>query len=276
MTTLLRVKDQELTRRASRGTDPPRPRSATLKAGEAASAAGNCAARQSAQLPAFAPLMEEIEVAGWSSHRRQLSGNFHDWLLLGDGRLLVTVGKAVGVASCDPLEAVLVAQAAWTAVRAHALHARDAGTLLSLAARTLWAIPAANVHTCVAVALVDGVGGNASLAIAGDALVWRVRAATSEQLIGNQPPLGLVADASYRTHRLELALRERLLLVADEPLQRAGKLIGSIGAAFTQLDAESHRRMTAGDTVSLARHAYEGTVENDCETSTSIVAVRRR
>jgi hypothetical protein len=29
--------------------------------------------------------MEEIELAGWSSHRRRLSGNFHDWMLLATG-----------------------------------------------------------------------------------------------------------------------------------------------------------------------------------------------
>ena len=53
-------------------------------------------ARMSGQLPAFAPLLEELEIAGWSSHRGSLSGNFHDWLLLEGRMILVAVGQAVG------------------------------------------------------------------------------------------------------------------------------------------------------------------------------------
>ena len=49
----------------------------------------SAAARQNSQLPGFAPLLEELEVAGWSSHRRALSGNFHDWMLLERRTLLV-------------------------------------------------------------------------------------------------------------------------------------------------------------------------------------------
>ena len=279
--TLLPLKDKSLaSRAASRGTDPPRPRLAGLPvkglALPAIEAASSAAARQSSQLPTFAPLMEEIEVAGWSSHRRRLTGNFHDWLLLGDGRLVVTVGQTAGDETCDPMEQALVAQAAWTAIRAHAVHARDAGTLLSLAARTLWPVPTANVHAHVAVALIDSVDGNASLAMAGEALVWRIRAATTEQILGDQPPLGTAVDVSYRTHRLELALRERLLLVADDPLRRTNRLVASVAASFSHLDAESHRRMTAADTAALARQEYEDAAEHDPDVAASIIAVRRR
>ena len=37
------------------------------------------AAITSTQLPGFAPLLEELEVAGWSSHRRRLSGHRVHW-----------------------------------------------------------------------------------------------------------------------------------------------------------------------------------------------------
>ena len=60
-------------------------------------------AAAAAQLPPFAPLLEELEIAGWSSHRQQLSGNFHDWMLLGSDRLLVIVGRtaATGTGRSD-------------------------------------------------------------------------------------------------------------------------------------------------------------------------------
>jgi hypothetical protein len=96
------------------------------------------AIRQNSQLPAFAPLLEELEVAGWSSHRRTLSGNFHDWTLLEGRTLLVMAGQAVPSQAddaIDPIEAALVAQGAWASIRSHSHHATDAGTLMSLAAQ---------------------------------------------------------------------------------------------------------------------------------------------
>lgn len=232
--------------------------------------------RQREQLPSFTPLLEELEFAGWSSHRRNLSGNFHDWMLRDDGRVMAVVGQVVGRAAADPVERALVAQSAWTAVRAHAQHADDAATLLSLAGRTLWATPAREQQTAVAVALIDAVGGHASLATAGDCLVWRVRAATWEQLSDHQPPLGEAAGFAYRDHELDLSLRERLLLVADDPLCRMRKLIRSIENGFTRVGAEGHRRMTAGDALAIVRGRYERAAEANPVASASVVAVRRR
>ena len=209
--------------------------------------------RQRAQLPTFAPLLEEVELAGWSSHRQTLSGNFHDWLLVDDSRVLVTVGRTVGTELCDPVEAALVAQAAWTALRAHARYASDAGTLLSQAAHTLWPLPPAQQQTDVAVALIDTVGGHVSVAVAGNCLAWRVRAAACEPLGGQQPPLGTDHNFPYRSYESELCLRERLVLVADHPLLRTEKLTTSIESDFTHLDAEAHRRMTAPEALGLVR-----------------------
>jgi hypothetical protein len=250
--------------------------SPAAKPGSKAASASRCSADGfRAQLPAFAPLLEELEIAGWSSHRSRAGANFHDWLLLGSDRLLVVVGHAAGPEVHDPTEPVLLAQAAWATIRAHALHAGDAGTLLSLAGQSLWPAPAANVRAHLAVAMIDTLEGRASLAIAGDCLAWKIRAATSEQLAIRQPALGAAADCTYLPQSVELALRERLILVADNPHERQSKLAASITATFANLDAETHRRMLACDAVSLLRRHFEhGSVE--LRTPASIAAVRRR
>ncbi len=240
------------------------------------------AGRQQEQLPAFAPLLEEVELSGWSAHQRLLGGNFHDWMLLDGGRVLVMVGQAVGAELGDPIEMALVAQAAWTSVRAHSYHTDDAGQLLSLAARTLagrttrWTNPAMSQQAVVAVALVDSIGGSASLAIAGDCLAWRVRAATWEQFDCDEPPLGAETNFAYTSHDFSMSLRERLLLVADHPLHRPARFAPSVAADFAQLDAESHRRMTAADALSLVRCRYEHEMADNASASASVIAVRRR
>ena len=205
------------TRDAGRGTDPLRPLLTRVRANKLHPPLAQCvaadriaaappvpstgaAARQNAQLPAFAPLLEELEVAGWSSHRRMLSGNFHDWSLVEGRNLLVMAGQAVAdqpIDAIDPIEAALVAQGAWASIRSHAHHAADAGTLLSLAAHSLW--PAANtgLQAAVAIALVDLDGGHASVAVAGDCLALKIRAAGSELIATSQPVLGADPDFMY-------------------------------------------------------------------------------
>jgi hypothetical protein len=251
---------------------PPATALATMS-GAALSAA---ARRQRAQLPTFAPLLEEVELAGWSSHRHCLSGNFHDWMLLDDGHLLLAVGRGVRAEHGDPADAALAAQAAWTAIRAHALHTRDAGTLLSLAARTLWPLPEADQQASVAVALVDAVGGRASIAVAGDCQVWRVRAASCDPLDDRQPPLGTNSHFPYMTHEIELCLRERLLLVADNPDLRSEKSAASLAADFSRLEAETHRRMTAADALAMLRPRYDRAAETNAAAETSLIVLRRR
>ena len=260
-----------------RGTDPLRPAGAGgVRGPQSANAWAAAAGRQQEQLPAFAPLLEEVELDGWSSHQRMLSGNFHDWMLLNGGRVLVMVGQAVGQELCDPIETALVAQAAWTAVRAHAHHTDDAGRILTLAARTLWTNPAMNQQANVAVALVDSVGGSASLAIAGECLAWRARAATWEQFDCDEPPLGAETQFAYTAHEFAMSLRERLLLVADTTARRPAKFDATVAADFSRLSAESHRRMTATDALSIIRRRYERAIAADVLASASIVAVRRR
>ena len=264
---------------------PPRPSSGSQSATTSSNlkrrpSEGNRASNASgdrlrAQLPVFAPLLEELEIAGWSASRSRGAANFHDWLLLGSDRMLVTVGHAADPESRDPIEPALVAQAAWSAVRAHAFHTRDAGTLLSLAGQSLWPMPAATAHAHLAVAMIDALEGHATLAIAGDCLAWKIRAATSEQLAVGQPALGAVADCTYMAHSVELSLRERLVLVADNPHQRPPKLAASIAASFAQLDAETHRRMLAADAVTLLRRQYERGAAG-LRSPASIAAVRRR
>lgn len=225
--------------------------------------------------PPFAPLLEETELAGWSSHRDFLSGSFYDWRLLDDGRVLVSVGQATATLPTDRLALALAAQAAQAAIRAHALHTENTGTLLQFAARTL-GLGDLNEQVSLAVALIDGVGGEVNLAIAGDCLVWRVRAARWEQLPRDQPPLGVEANFSYAAHEFALSLRERLLLVADNSVERSTRFAASIVARFTRLDAESHRRMTAVDALSIVQGRCEQEMTADPRASASAVTVRRR
>jgi hypothetical protein len=196
-------------------------------------------------------------------------------MLLEQRTLLVMAGHATSAEAIDPIEAALVAQGAWAAIRSHAQHASDAGTLLSLTAKTLWPIASTGVQASVAVALVDLDGGHASVAAAGECMALKIRATGSEQIAVHQPAVGADCEFIYPSHSVQLSLRERILLVADEPARRPAKLAAKIASSFARLDAESHRRMMAADAVGLVRELYDERVDGESP-SASIVAVRRR
>jgi len=148
--------------------------------------------------------------------------------------------------------------------------------LLSMTARSLWPIAGGGLQVSVAVALIELDGGHASVAAAGDCLALKIRAAGSEQIAVNQPAIGTGGEFTYPSHTVQLSLRDRILLVADDCTRRPSKLASKITSGFSRLDAETHRRMMAVDAVGLVRQFYDEQAENEARTSASIVAVRRR
>jgi hypothetical protein len=231
--------------------------------------------RDAMEGPPFASLLEETELAGWSSHRTCLGGGFHDWQLLEDGRVLAAVGQATATLPTDRLTLALAARAAQAAIRAHALHTDDAGRLLQFAARSL-DCGGEGIQLSLAVALVDGVGGEVNLAIAGDSFVWRVRASRWDQLPTDLPPLGAESSCPYAAEEFALSLRERLVLVADNPACRSARFASSVALRFGKLDAESHRRMTAGDALSIVQSTWERDATGNSRAAANIIAIRRR
>ena len=147
---------------------------------------------------------------------------------------------------------------------------------MSLTAKTLWPIASTGVQASVAVALVDLDGGHASVAAAGDCMALKIRATGSEQVASHQPAVGADCEFTYTSHSVQLSLRDRILLVADEPARRPIKLESRIASSFARLDAESHRRMMAADAVGLVRDLFGEQAEDEARPSASVVAVRRR
>jgi len=237
------------------------------------------ASRQSSQLPTFAPLLEELEIAGWSSHRRSLSGNFHDWMLLDRRSLMVMAGQAVGTRAgeaVDSIEAAVVAQGAWATIRSQANHADDAGTVLSLAARSLWSNVGGNILVEAAVAIIDLEGGQTSVAIAGDCIALRIQAESCAQIATRQPMLGAVSDFTYLGHSVSLPARGRIVLMADDAQRRAAKLMSQLMTRFAKLDTDAHRWMMAADVIAMVREERDQLAVNSERSAASVVAVRRR
>lgn len=161
--------------------------------------------------PATSPLVDEWELAGWTTPKVAAAPAFYDWQTLADGRTLV----AAGAMTADAYTADGWLQAARIALRAHADSSQDAGELLTHANHTLWLASPGGEGLAVAVALLDGDGEHSSLAAAGQAGIARWRAASCEWTPTNCPPLGWSERAIYTPRTANLVVRERLVLVTS-------------------------------------------------------------
>ena len=131
------------------------------------------------------------------------------------------------------------------------------------------------VQASVAIVLIDLDGGYASVAAAGDCLALKIRAVGSDPIATRQPALGSIADFMYLGHSIQLAVRERIVLIADVPARRPENVTAKISNIFSRLDAETQRRMMAADAISLVRECFDQPADGS-RLATSIVSVLRR
>ena len=84
------------------------------------------AQHQHDQLPHVAPLVEGWEVCGWTDQGSRVGGDFHDWFVLGDGSMAVTVGDA----HAESLDAAMTAATLSAAVKAHSRYRHQAAEMV--------------------------------------------------------------------------------------------------------------------------------------------------
>jgi hypothetical protein len=167
------------------------------------------------RLPTVAPLVEGYEVAGWTQAASGIASTFHDWSVLPDGRLALTVGEAAG----NSLEAGLGIASLHAATRSHAGYRHQAAEMLSRVNDTLFSASPGDQRAALAYALVDPEKGQAQIALAGHTSGLLVRPDRRHALRSKGPLLGESPDAAFRAERAALDPGEALLLFSSAALQ---------------------------------------------------------
>jgi serine phosphatase RsbU (regulator of sigma subunit) len=228
---------------------------------------------QHERLPSVMPLVDDIELAGWTCQAAGVGGDFHDWSVLPDGRLALAVGDAAG----KLLEAGLGATALQAALRAHTGYRHDAGQLLSRVNDTLWTGSAGGQSAALFYALVQPDTGMVEFAQAGDAAAILLRAGdeTREILAGSARALGIDPDSRYSVdHRLLMPGDALILLTpgARNAVDEAGLRIGegAIAALVARRQSEPAERLLA-----RIRHLLDRGGADPAEDMTVLVLKRR-
>lgn len=163
---------------------------------------------QSARLPNIKPMSDEFDVAGWTEQCRDLGGDFHDWLVLPDGRMGITVATAHD----SFLTAGLSAASIQAAAKAHGQYPHNPASLLERIGETLYTTSAGDQFASMAYGLVDFDSATLELALAGDAGGLLVGAQAHQLLLPSSPRLGVNPDLKLPMIRRPMQRGDLLLL----------------------------------------------------------------
>lgn len=172
--------------------------------------------------PQIEPLLDDWQLAGWTSQADSLGGDFFDWSILPDGNLAVAVAGAQGTM----IEAGLSAASLHGAMKSHGCYSHNARQMLDRLNETLWTASAGDQFASMFYGLVHPEIGKLDFASAGHALAFLLRGNTCRVITHDSLPLGSQPETDYKPHRKTLKPGDALLMVSPgvrETLEQDGQ-----------------------------------------------------
>lgn len=172
-------------------------------------------------LPSIHPLLEKWNVAGWTMQAKHVGGDFHDWTVLPDGRLALTVGDGDG----SVLQSAMTAAALQAALKAHTSYRHQAGELLQRMNETLWTSSSGGQTASLGYATFDTETGDVDYALAGSVQAFTIRRTGNFEVLAPVPelPLGIGPDGSFHQRRTRLAPGDQFLMSSHGPALDLGE-----------------------------------------------------
>jgi phosphoserine phosphatase RsbU/P len=180
---------------------------------------------QQDRLPSVVPLIPQFEISGWTQQASNVGGDFHDWTVLPDGRLALSVGDTQGA----PLQAGLNAAAVQAALRAHLGYRHSAAQLLSRLNDTLWQGSAGDQFASFGYVIINPETGEAELALAGSVAAVVIRPENRDIYAADGAPLGTGIEPPIKALTLTIEPGECLVLLSSgvrSATDQAGLRIG--------------------------------------------------
>ena len=223
------------------------------------------------ELPTISPLLDDWDVAGWTSQAEGVGGAFHDWFCVPQGLLAVAVGKAAeqGIAGA------MTANAVKTAVRAHARYHRQAERILQQVNLTLWTGSAGDQHAALFCGLIETATGRVCCSSAGRLSVLRLHGDHWQSLDQSTASLGTSPEADFEQFGHELSPGDALVIFTDsfhDAPDNEDRPLGETGLAEA-LQGKLH--LSAEELVAMARSTFETHAAHPDRHDLSILVVKR-
>jgi serine phosphatase RsbU (regulator of sigma subunit) len=224
-------------------------------------------------IPEQPPDVPGFDLAGSTSPCRTVGGDYFDYLLRSDGKLVFLIADVAG----KGMPAALLVMNLQARIQALAETADDLGRTIGRLNRMIKAVCPANRFITCFLALLDPAGGEMHWANAGHEPCMILRRRGAVDLLGaGGPPLGVFADATHTTGLCAIEPGDRLLLVTDgvtEAVSPAGEDFGV--RRVEQLLVEHHERGSGELVQALNRAVQDWTGDVSPHDDVTVVTLRR-
>jgi len=222
------------------------------------------------RLPSITPLIDDYEFSAWTQQSGSVGGDFHDWSVLSDGCVALTVGDAEG----ELFEAALGAASLHYAIKAHAGHKHSASDLLSRVNESLITTSPGDQRASLGYALLEPESGAVELALAGAAAAIVVGSEDRVVTTTDTPPVGEISDAAFQQDCLVLKPGEALVMISGGVRAAVDGAGLRIGEAAIASHVARHLRESADGLVARLRRLLDqdGQAGNDL----TVLVVKRR
>ncbi|HEX3870244.1 MAG TPA: GAF domain-containing SpoIIE family protein phosphatase, partial [Pirellulales bacterium] len=227
---------------------------------------------QQNQMPHVAPLVEGWDVGGWTAQASSVGGDFHDWWVNEDGRLMIAVGDCLD----GGLDAALCASSLRATIRALGQNTAEPHALLERASRALWTGSAGDQHASLFCAAIDPASGLCRFAAAGHIGAIVLGPSGWERLTAPSLAVGIEPGATYLPREMTLEPGQVMVVVRDgvhDALDEAGRPWTMAGVASTVRD---HLHLDADALADLLRDRLEVHTAGGSSRDRTVVVVKRR
>ncbi len=166
-------------------------------------------------LPEVPPVVEGLQLIGWSQASKDVGGDFYDFIEMGDGRLAVVLGDATG----KGLSAALLSTECWSVLRTLADHTGSPSDLLYRTNNEFFKrIGATHRFVTLFLMFIDMRNGTATYASAGHPPPLLVNPGVEggrwlESEAGY--PLGIVNGATFSETEIRFQARDTIVIYSD-------------------------------------------------------------
>ena len=148
---------------------------------------------QLSRLPTISPAIDGWQVAGWTSPAVGLNREFHDWSVVPDGTLSLTVGAAHG----SLVEAGLTAAMLHTAVKDHGCYRHRPLDMVDRVNQTFWTSSAGDQFADLFYGMLEPESGELEFAVAGRMVAFLLDVNGARRVTHDSLPLGTQPESTY-------------------------------------------------------------------------------
>ncbi len=223
------------------------------------------------RLPSFAPLVDDWQVAGWTEPSDTLGGSFHDWSVLLDGRLALSVGRTDG----PMLDAALGAATLQSMLKSHACYRHEAHQMLERMNETWWTVSPGGQLASLLYATIQPDSGEMEFAAAGQVEAFAIRGSDCNVVTERCDAIGAQPEFQVKTQQEQIAPGDVLLFISEGPSAAACK--DDLAGCATELAKAlcAHADDSAEQLAAAARDVVESGTTQDIAVDCSLVVIRR-